>query len=159
MKQFSLNLGILRSTACCLILGLLLTLGCGKNPAGPGNMISFETIRIGSEPLPSYESFHGVIRDRASWETLWTKYFSDPLPIVDFQQSTVLAVFLGSSPCDGIEIQTVEDLGSRWIVQVTVWNYLNCVLTVFAQNYHLVRIPRTDLPVEFVFTQKVRSRS
>lgn len=146
-----------RYVACLLAAGLLLTLGCGKNPTGPGNVIPFETIRKGSEPLPSPEGFQGVLRDRPSWEALWRKYFSDPIPVVDFQQSMVVAVVRASSPCDDIEIQAIEDLGSRWVVQVIVWYIPGCGVTVLSHHFHFARIPRTDLPVDFVYAEKVRS--
>jgi hypothetical protein len=152
-----------RSLLCLAACGLLLTLGCGKNPVGPTNLVVFETIYKGATayPISSAGPFQGAIRDDANWQTFWTGYFTTATPPVDFSQQMVLAVILPINACDnGVEIQTVEDVGGRWIVQAVHWVAplgTVCTTDIVPMRCHVIKVARSALPVEFVVTQKARS--
>jgi hypothetical protein len=95
-----------------------------------------------------------TVRTAAEWQALWKQHASEGTPpTVDFNQSTVVAVFLGSRPTTGfaVEITAAKTEGTRTIVE-----YLErqpprdaIVAEVLTSPFHIVRLPRTAGPVEF----------
>jgi hypothetical protein len=95
-----------------------------------------------------------VVRTAAEWQALWKEHSPGSAPpAVDFAQSTVVGVFLGSRPTAGfsVEISAVRTEDSRTVVE-----YIErrpprdaFVAQVLTSPFHLVRIMRTAGPVEF----------
>jgi len=95
-----------------------------------------------------------VVRTAAEWQALWKQHDGNSgAPAVDFTQSVVAAVFLGSRPTTGYaaDITGVRTESGRTIVE-----YLErqpprdaFVAQVLTSPFHIVRIARTEGPVEF----------
>lgn len=100
-----------------------------------------------------------VVDNASSWANLWadhTRPLSNPppAPTVDFSKHMVLAVFLGGRPlgCYGVTITRTELLASKLRVEYqesTPPSDVACT-TVMASPVHIVAVPKTSLPVEFV---------
>ncbi len=66
-----------------------------------------------SEPMET------VIKTQAAWEKLWKRHAQPftpppPVPAVDFQAKEVIAVFAGTRPSGGHEVQIVRIEGTTW---------------------------------------------
>jgi len=99
-----------------------------------------------------------VIQRQRVWLAVWNDHVSNqfpkpPAPAVDFATETVYAVFMGTQFPSGheIEITSIESNGSQIDVFLTETSPSpNCItIPVFNQPYHLVRLPKTALPVVF----------
>jgi hypothetical protein len=95
-----------------------------------------------------------VVRTSAEWQALWKEH--DPAsapPAVDFAQSIVVGVFLGSRPTAGfaVEITAVREEAGRTVVEyVERAPPRDAVLAqVITSPFHLVRVARTGAAVEF----------
>jgi PrcB C-terminal len=95
-----------------------------------------------------------VARTAGEFETLWRRHApSQPLPAVDFGKQMVLAVFLGSRPSGGFNVQitNVQSFGKDLVVQ---WVETRpapgmSAATVMTSPAHLVTVPQTDGAVRF----------
>lgn len=94
-----------------------------------------------------------VVRTAAEWQALWKEHGRAATPTVDFTQSMVVAVFLGTRPTAGfsVAITAVKTEGTRTVVE-----YLErepsrdaFVGQVLTSPFHAVRLARTAGPVEF----------
>ncbi|MEK7745158.1 MAG: hypothetical protein AAB576_00650, partial [Elusimicrobiota bacterium] len=89
-----------------------------------------------------------AVKDPDSWSSLWNGLGSgEPLPSVDFSKETALAVF---SDAEGkaVEISSIHKQGPRlWVAYRLMERKAEG--GVPASPYHIVIIPRTDLPVTF----------
>lgn len=131
------------------------------NPSGHWSQILIHTILKGTASSGYGTPASLVINDKATLSTVWTRAFlfcyqigssvpvpCYPIPEVDFESRTVLAVFLGQRGNGGyaIEIVGVKQTGSTLKVQViaTVPG-AGCIVTL-ALNYpfHIVDIPKTE---------------
>lgn len=95
-----------------------------------------------------------VVRTAAEWQALWKEH--DPqsaAPAVDFAQSMVVGVFLGSRPTAGfsVEISAVKVEANRTVVE-----YVErlpprdaFVAQILTSPFHVVRLPRATGSVEF----------
>jgi hypothetical protein len=100
------------------------------------------------------EPRQAVVRTAAEWQALWKQH--DPggaTPPVDFNQSMVVAVFLGSRPTAGItaEITAVKTEGTRTVVEYRERQPPPdaFVAQVITSPFHVVRVPRTAGTPEF----------
>ena len=93
-----------------------------------------------------------IARDAESWKTLWEEHArlnlpTPPAPEVDFEQSMVVAVFLGQRPSGGyaveIESCTVQDdeLHVRRLETVPGQDAVTMALTA---PFHMVTVPQTE---------------
>ncbi|MEK7657336.1 MAG: zf-HC2 domain-containing protein [Elusimicrobiota bacterium] len=89
-----------------------------------------------------------AVKDADSWSSLWNGLGSgQPIPSVDFSKETALAVF---SDAEGkaVEIASVHKQGPRiWVAYRLVERKADG--GVPTSPYHIVIIPRSDLPVTF----------
>jgi hypothetical protein len=100
------------------------------------------------------EPRQAVVRTAAEWQSLWKQHAGNSAaPPVDFTQSMVVAVFLGTRPTAGfsVAITAVKTEGTRTVVE-----YLErepsrdaFVGQVLTSPFHAVRLARTAGPVEF----------
>ena len=95
-----------------------------------------------------------VARTASEFETLWRKHApSQPLPAVDFGKQMVLAVFLGSRPSGGFNVQITnvrssgKDLVVQWVETRPAPGM--SAATVMTSPAHLVTVPQTDGAVRF----------
>jgi hypothetical protein len=94
-----------------------------------------------------------VVRTDAEWQALWKQHGRAAMPAVDFTQSTVVAVFLGTRPTAGfsVAITAVKTEGTRTVVEYRERApsrdaFVGQVLT---SPFHAVRLARTAGVVEF----------
>ena len=111
--------------------------------------------------LPQWKGFQAqrekplnqVVRDEESWKSLWGEASSEKLPEVDFTQFMVVGVFLGLKPTGGYEAEILEPKveGKRLVVEYREENPPpgSFVIQAFTSPYHLMILPKTDLPVAF----------
>ena len=95
-----------------------------------------------------------VVRTAAEWQALWKEHDPDrAAPAVDFAQSVVVAVFLGSRPTAGfaVEITGAKTEGSRTVVEYVQRSPPRdgMVAQVLTSPFHVVRLARTTGAVEF----------
>jgi hypothetical protein len=95
-----------------------------------------------------------VVRTAAEWQALWKDH--DPehaAPVVDFADSMVIGVFLGSRPTAGfaVEITAVKEDANRTIVEYVERRPArdDLVAQVLTSPFHLVRVTRMPAAVEF----------
>jgi hypothetical protein len=95
-----------------------------------------------------------VARTAAEWQAIWKAH--DPgsaLPAVDFTQSMVVGVFMGSRPTAGyaVDIAAVTQEGGRVVVEYRERRPSPDVFVaqILTFPFHLVRVMRSDAPVEF----------
>ena len=96
-----------------------------------------------------------VVRTAAEWQSLWKEHDpQSPAPTVDFAASMVVGVFLGSRPTAGfsVEITAANLEAGRLVIQYVERRPARdaVVAQVLTSPYHLVRVRRTDRPVEFL---------
>ncbi len=119
--------------------------------------IQFETIATGA--LSRYYTPENLVIDNsATWSDVWThsttcRYECSPPPAIDFNSTTVLAVFLGLRGNDAYEIQivNVNQIGPKVIVDIRITAPgNNCVVpTLMTQPFDIVSIPKTTASVSF----------
>lgn len=95
-----------------------------------------------------------VVRTEAEWQALWKQHDArNPAPVVDFGQSMVVAVFLGTRPTAGfaVEITAVKAEGSRAVVEYRERRPPRDALVaqLLTAPFHAVRVARTASPIEF----------
>ena len=95
-----------------------------------------------------------VVRTAAEWQALWKEH--DPqgaVPAVDFAQSIVVGVFLGSRPTAGfaVEIAAVREEAGRTVVEYVERRPPRdeLVAQILTSPFHVVRLGRTAGAVEF----------
>jgi len=110
--------------------------------------IPFQTVARGSrsgigEPLQT------VVRSQPEWQALWQKHVSSqsnppPLPVVDFSNEIVAAVFIGEKPTGGyvIAITSVDPSDGALIVSFNEKGPRpgDLQTQAFTQPFHIVRI-------------------
>jgi hypothetical protein len=100
-----------------------------------------------------------IVRDAGAWASLWEQLQSttDPAPVlpgVDFSQNMVIVVTMGEQTSGGYYISIPRIRRTEDALVVTVRERRpqphELVLAVLTQPYHIVVVPKTDLPVRFV---------
>jgi hypothetical protein len=95
-----------------------------------------------------------VVRSDAEWRTLWQRHAPGRnVPAVDFSKSMVVAVFLGSRPSGGYQVQItgVRSEGNTMIVQWTESQpgRDQVAAQVMTAPAHIVTVPRHAGDVRF----------
>jgi hypothetical protein len=95
-----------------------------------------------------------VVRSAAEWHALWQEHAPTlSLPFIDFDASTIVAVFAGERPTGGFDVEITGTDGGASDLTVTYRLQEPAPgdrgLQVFTAPYHIVRIPRHDGPVRF----------
>jgi len=99
-----------------------------------------------------------ALRDEVAWAALWAEHTvgqepDPPVPEIDLVREMAIVFFWGEKPSSGYEAEIVEVILRSDLLQVRVGVRLPStqaiVLPVLTQPFHLVRVPRSDLPVEF----------
>jgi len=106
-----------------------------------------------------------VIRDQASWQTLWTAHAgSGTAPAVNFSTETVIGIWIGSRNSGGYSVTIraavpATILGAPDTPQGVMLDVLElqpgpgCAVTDgFTSPFHVIRLPRVDGPAIFELT-------
>lgn len=119
----------------------------------------FETIDKGFSSGYS-ERCSFVITDKEKWSLVWSIHTSGmaprpPLPEVDFLYHTVVAIFRGEFPTVGYstEVKQVRAVKDKIMVAVAETDPDGIAITTHTQPYHIAKLKKNALPVEFVFNQ------
>ena len=119
----------------------------------PAEKILFETIAQGTRSgIEGASPQLRVARSGADWEALWEEHWADmetpPLPALDFENEMAIAVVNGA-PTGGqfLFINGVLLGDTEWVVRATQLALEGCGALMITQPYHIVRVPRTELPV------------
>ena len=146
----------MRSLFICVTV--LLLAGCAT-VAGAGSEIQFQTVDRGAYSGVQ-QADATIIRTPEEFARVWAAVHrgarpEPPTPDVDFEREMVAAVFQGQQPTGGyaVAVERIEQLEDRVVIHVTSIqprpeDFVTMALT---SPYHLVRLPRQDLPVEFQF--------
>lgn len=123
-----------------------------------GTELAFKT--ISQTTLSGVEEARNVVvKDAAAWERLWQYHAPNlPVPVIDFNTTMVVGVFMGStSPCYSTSIANVTRGNGKIVVTRLDRQPPIGVMCAAVVTYpgHLVAIERSDLPVEFT-TEVVR---
>jgi hypothetical protein len=102
-----------------------------------------------------------IARDVEKWQSLWKMMRGKSIPLpeppeVDFQKHMVIGVFMGSRPTGGYSVHISRIVkNDKLIVSVreTAPDPGDPVTTALTAPYHVVVVPRSDKPVEFVSEQ------
>ncbi len=141
---------------------------CGDDdPSVAGLSIPFETLACSApvigddEPIDDDENWNiqpvgATLRTQEELDTYLAEHFGQQYHdcSVDLAQEMILAthVFVGCADCERLEICGAYDEGDR--LEVSVHNYHidgHSIADCCFHAYHLVKIDRTDRPVDFVF--------
>jgi hypothetical protein len=137
-------------TSASLAAGVFVVLAFQAAPQTP---VKFTTIDRGQQSNIE-EARQAVARTAAEWTALWKAHAGDrPRPAIDLTKSMVVAVFLGTRPTGGFEVEItgIEKEGSDLVV---TWRehrpargaMLSQILTM---PFHLVSTEKHAGPVRF----------
>ena len=95
-----------------------------------------------------------AVRTQAEWQALWKLHgASQPAATVDFAKEMLAAVFLGTRPTGGYDVEIV---GMRREGNAVVIEYVehrppaDAILTqALTSPFHVVKLPRSEGPVRF----------
>jgi hypothetical protein len=128
---------------------------CAMVSAAMGQVSPAELVTVAQGPMSNIdESRQVVARTAAEWQALWKEHDAQgAAPSVDFTQSIIVAVFLGSRPTAGfaVEITAVKTEGSRSVVEYRERRPPRDALLaqVLTSPFHIVRLARTTGSIEF----------
>jgi len=121
----------------------------------PGS-IAFERIEPAVFTSQIADKRFVTVRDAAAWAALWNEHTAGraALPAIDFSQKMVVGVFMGreSITCGSTRIESVRQRRDHIEVGYRVVDpgpNVMCIAALINQ-YSLVTLPATPLPVEFV---------
>jgi len=94
-----------------------------------------------------------VVRGADEWRALWKAHSSEPAPTVDFSQSMIVGIFLGTRPTSGynVNITSVKSQAGKIVVEYTESRPApgSMVAQVLTSPFHLVGIRATQADVDF----------
>lgn len=130
---------------------------------GNKQVLKPETIDIGTQS-GYHKRAEIVIKDENEWERIWNLHTSNldqipRIPKVDFKTEMVIAIFRGEFPSSGFEteITNITEFSDKIVVTVTETNHLGgMLLDVMTYPFHIVKIKRSELPVEFIYRTVIR---
>lgn len=115
-------------------------------------IVNLETLVKSNQSGYQEEGRH-VIDNQEDWDNLWTLASEDELPVVNFEEEMVLAVFMGMRSTGGYSIEMVEIIEKDEVIEVmieeTVPGEDDMVAMVITYPEHIVKIEKTDKPIVF----------
>lgn len=152
---------LIMTSAIALVLVLLAGIYLYPINVERQNASSINFITVNKGPgSNSLENQSIIARNQQQLDSLWSLMATDDLPPeVDFNNDMLIAVFQGQKPTGGYstEIVVIEEFPDK--IQVGVVEKSpgeNCAVTLAATSpFHIVKIPKTDKPIEFNYSQVV----
>jgi hypothetical protein len=136
-----------------LLIVFALSTACVSTPVNE-QPVPFTTLARGSYCDVTKPQDH-VIQSQAELNQIWNKLnlAEQNIPALDFNQRTVLAIFMGEQSSGGYAIRIDRIVRTPAEIVVTVRQTVPPKNTPASlaqtQPYILVSIPRTDLPIKF----------
>ena len=95
-----------------------------------------------------------VVRSPAEWQALWKAHAGpQAAPAIDFSTDVVAAVFLGTRPTGGFQVEIVAarlENGALMVEYVERRPGADAIVTqVQTSPFHIVKLPRFDGPIRF----------
>lgn len=128
---------------------------CSVASTAMGQTSPVELVTVAQGAMSNIEEpRQAVVRAAAEWQALWKEHDAQSaVPSVDFAQSIVVAVFLGTRPSAGfaVEITAVKGDGSRAVVEYRERRPARDAITaqVITSPFHIVRLARGSGTIEF----------
>lgn len=128
---------------------------CSVASTAMGQTSPVELVTVAQGPMSNIEeSRQVVVRTAAEWQALWKEHDAQSeAPSIDFAQSIVVAVFLGTRPSAGfaVEITAVKGDSSRAVVEYRERRPARDAITaqVITSPFHIVRVARGPGTIEF----------
>jgi hypothetical protein len=117
--------------------------------------VEIPTTTLAGDQMSAIDSpRQSVVKTAAEFETLWRAHSPGrPVPTVDFSRNMVLAVFLGSRPSSGFDVQITNVRRDGELLLVT-WAERRpgrdqMAAQVMTAPAHLVTVPRFEGAVRF----------
>lgn len=91
----------MKKTAFAAIAALLLSAAASAQVVGPWSKLEGQHSRISERRAVA-------VTDSAAWEKVWREHDAgDPVPAVNFNEESVVAVFLGETKVSGVKVEIV----------------------------------------------------
>lgn len=134
---------------------LVLLAGCSSEDDDLSKSLDFETIE--KDSYSGIETSQNVIVSNINdWEELWNEtvtWTPDERPFVNFNESMVIAVFMGEQTSGGFEIEILELKEADDVIEVvskfTVPDGGSGFTTALTQPFHMIKINKTDKNIIF----------
>jgi hypothetical protein len=130
-------------------------ISCAIASAALGQVPPAELVTVAQGPMSNIEEPRQVVvSTSAEWQALWKEHDAQrAAPSVDFTQSIVVGVFLGTRPSAGfaVEITAVKADGSRAVVEYRERRPGRGAISaqVLTSPFHLARVARPSGTIEF----------
>lgn len=149
MKETLIVVGL--AAVAVVVGGTLFVFGPSVPSSGAKAPVPFTEITSGTQSAVA-KRVNYLISSEEQFDHLWKLIHTEKSrPSIDFSKSVVAAVFAGTLPTAGYEIQVaqVADVGSARMVNVVLKKPgENCALAeVQTAPYQIVEIPRSELPL------------
>ena len=155
------------SPATTLLLSAAIALSCGGSPAAPAQSLNVTMLAnfsavdsvFGTETLQ-------VVRDQATWQSLWTKMSSNhvpapALPAVDFSADMVIVAAVGVKPSGGFRVSVGsarEDSGAITVEVTMTSPGPNCIVSgILTSPVAVAKVPMRTGTVKFNVTRRVNN--
>lgn len=130
---------------------------------GEGQELPFESVNRGYQSGVMHATIVEV-HDRSAWEELWNThnngdFSATAAPDIDFERYLVVAVYLGSRPSGGYDVEIkriVAGAGKATLHVAETYPGKGCVvITVQTTPYHYVMVtkPADRIPFDFLLTR------
>ena len=136
-------------------LALVLLAGCNNSDSDLNRSVTFETIEkdlYSGVDTPQ----NVVITNINDWKELWDEtvtWTPDELPFVNFNESMVVAVFMGERISGGFNIEVLEIKEADNVIQVisrvTNPDSSRGVTLALTQPFHMIKINKTSKEIIF----------
>lgn len=139
----------------CLVIIMALVAGCGTKA---GEALKFETLEQGAYSGIT-EKKAVLVTDQAAWAALWGAHGQDgTMPVIQFQEESVLAVYLGERNSGGYSVTVTEVRIDGNKVTVTVQESKpgsgTMVTGAMSQPFHMVKLAQVPAGAEMTVTWK-----
>jgi hypothetical protein len=125
--------------------------------SGDGNLREMRPVALVGLRVADIPAGWMVFKDQESWSRFWTQRSSQPTPEIDFEQFTLVAVFLGQRPNPGyaVRITEVREYSDRVAVHAVETGPLPDALyaQVIVYPHNAVLIGATAKEIEFKLTR------
>jgi hypothetical protein len=129
----------------------------------PEAEIKFDTIDKGTQSGYNRRASI-VIKDQNKWEEIWNLHTSNldqipRIPKVDFNTEMVIAIFRGEFTSSGFDTEVtrvIEKNGKIEVIVTETDNLNGMALDVMTYPFHIIKIKRSDLIVEFDYRRVIK---
>ncbi|MBI2467065.1 MAG: protease complex subunit PrcB family protein [Candidatus Rokubacteria bacterium] len=121
--------------------------------AAPAGSVAFVTVARGARSGVR-DAAQSVVRSADGWAALWARHAgaSAAPPPVDFATEMIIAVFAGTRPTTGYDVEITRVVATDGGLRVSYRERRppagTIVSPVLTAPFHIIRLPRADGPVE-----------